>query len=78
LPHFCQAQTFRLKQSIDDEIPFETVFRIKLKNGESKFINIKGIVENETNRNPEKLIGVCFDITAMKKGAENKKMKNCR
>ena len=66
VPHLKKA----MKKAIEEELPFETVFRIKSSSGESKFINAKGIVEKDNNRKTTGMIGVCFDITEMKKGAE--------
>jgi len=59
-----------ISKALEFEVPFETVYRIQLKNGEIKYINAKALVNRDSEGKPNKMIGVCFDITEMKKGAE--------
>jgi light-regulated signal transduction histidine kinase (bacteriophytochrome) len=48
----------------------ETIFRTKERAGESKYISTKGQLYRDKDGNPISMLGVCFDITGMKKGAE--------
>ena len=66
IPHTRES----IRKAIEEKAPYETVYRVRLKNGDIKYINSKGfVIEDETGR-AVKLAGVCFDITDMKKGAE--------
>ena len=56
--------------SLNELSPFETIFRIKTNNNEEKHINAKAIVEYDDSGGLVKLTGISFDITEMKKGAE--------
>ncbi len=67
IPHFKKT----ISNALNDDIPFETIIRIRMKNNENKFINARAIVEYDDSGGPVKMMGVCFDITEMKKGAEN-------
>ena len=49
---------------------FETVLRVKVKNEEDKYLNVKAHVEKDSLGCQEKMTGVCYDITDMKKGTE--------
>jgi light-regulated signal transduction histidine kinase (bacteriophytochrome) len=55
---------------VNNDIPFETIFRIRAARKENKYINVKAMVEKDSSGYPVKMTGVCFDITEMKKGAE--------
>ena len=66
VPHVLTA----LNNTICNAIPFNTVFRIKLKDGNLNYICSKGSVNQNDNRKPLMMTGVCYDITDMKKGAE--------
>ena len=66
LTHFRRA----VSNSLEMDIPFETVFRTKEFNGQSRYINTKALVKRNTEGKPQKMLGVCFDITGMKKGVE--------
>lgn len=59
------------RRAIEENVPFETVYRIKLPNGNINHINAKGLVVRDKEGKAIKLAGVCFDVTDMKKGAEN-------
>lgn len=65
VPHIQKA----IKNALEKDIPFETIYRIK-SNGSLKYINTKGLVTKDKIGNPIIMAGVCFDITDMKKGAE--------
>jgi len=65
-PHFSKAIT----HALNENKPFDTVYRIKYKDGHFKYISAKALVENDNNGIPVRMSGVCFDITEMKKGAE--------
>jgi signal transduction histidine kinase len=57
-------------KALNENTSFDTVFRIRVKNGEYKFLNSKALIEKDSSGNPVKMKGVCFDITEMKRGAE--------
>ncbi len=59
-----------ISNALEFDIPFETVYRIKLNGGEIKHVNAKALVNKDSDGKPCRMIGVCFDITEMKKGAE--------
>ena len=48
----------------------ETVFRTRSGTGNSKYISTRALVNKDEHGTPVSLTGVCFDVTAMKKGAE--------
>ncbi|MBG0859968.1 MAG: PAS domain S-box protein [Bacteroidales bacterium] len=66
LPHVRNA----IRQALDKNIPLDTIYRIKHKNNDINYISTKALVERDSNGNPKKMAGVCFDITEMKMGAE--------
>jgi PAS domain S-box-containing protein len=66
LTHFKKA----IKDALNEDIPFETIFRIKIKNEEDRYINAKAMVQKDSSRGLAKMIGVCFDITGIKRGTE--------
>jgi PAS domain S-box-containing protein len=59
-----------INKALEFDVAFETVYRIKLNDGEIKHINAKALVSKNPDGKPARMIGVCFDITDMKKGAE--------
>jgi PAS domain S-box-containing protein len=59
-----------IKKTLEEDVPFVTVYRIKLDNGDVKYINAKALVTKDNDGKPVKMTGVCFDITEMKRGAE--------
>ena len=59
-----------IRRAIEENASFETIYRIRLANGEVKYINGKGSVKQDESGKAVKLSGVCFDITEMKQGAE--------
>ncbi len=66
LPHFRKA----VNQSMELDIPFETIFRTKAVDGNSKYISTKALLNKDINGKPISQSGVCFDVTIMKKGTE--------
>ncbi len=66
LPHMRNA----FRQAIENDIPLDTVYRIKLNNEKINYISSKALVEKDNNGMPVRMSGVCFDITDMKKGTE--------
>ncbi len=66
VPHVRNA----FNEALRDNVPLDTVFRIKNKNDGVNYISTKALVERDIQGNPVKMSGVCFDITEMKKGAE--------
>ena len=59
------------KNSVEQKLPLETIFRIKTKSGKKKFISAKALLTEEKNNNALTLSGVCFDMTDLKEGTEN-------
>ena len=61
------SEAFR--RTIEDDKPFEAIFRIEPKNDETRYLILKGMLyQNEGE--PSRILGVSFDITGMKKGSE--------
>jgi PAS domain S-box-containing protein len=61
LPHVRKA----LLQTVEKNIPFESVFRIR-KDGDYNYISSKASIVRGPNNKAIKISGVCFDITDMK------------
>lgn len=59
-----------IRNALDKELPYETLFRTKPKKGKTKFISSKALVLKDKNGNPEILTGVCFDVTDLQEGTE--------
>ncbi|MGE5406567.1 MAG: GAF domain-containing protein [Methanosarcina sp.] len=57
-----------LLQTIETNIPFESVFRIR-KDGDYNYVSSKASIVRNNNHKAIKISGVCFDITDMKKDA---------
>ena len=66
IPHFRKA----FEKALETNSLFETVFRTKPENENSKYISTKALINKDENGIPVSLTGVCFDVTSMKKGAE--------
>lgn len=66
LPHFREA----MKRALETNLPFETVFRTRPESGDSNYISVKALVSHDRWGKPDSVTGVCFDVTGMKKGAE--------
>ncbi len=65
IAHFREA----ISNALNKNIPFDTVFRIRNRFDDFNHINTRALIES-ANGKPVKMTGVCFDITGMKKGAE--------
>ncbi len=59
-----------VNDALEKDIPLETVYRTISQNGEMKYISAKAMLIKDKNGKPLGMTGVCFDITGMKKGAE--------
>jgi PAS domain S-box-containing protein len=66
VPHFTAA----IDEALDKNQPLETVFRTMPFKGENSFITTKALITRDEKGTPAGMAGVCFDVTAMKKGAE--------
>jgi PAS domain S-box-containing protein len=66
LPHISNS----IKQTLESDIPLETIFRIKPVNGVLKYISAKANLRKDKTGVPVDLSGVCVDITGMKEGTE--------
>ncbi len=66
LPHFRKA----IVNSAETGSLFETIIRTRPLKGNPKHISTKALVNRDPYGNPVSLTGVCFDVTAMKKGPE--------
>jgi PAS domain S-box-containing protein len=65
-PHFRNA----MSRTIEEDIPFELIYRIKHQEGDISYINTRASIEKDREGVPVKMTGVCFDITEMKRGTE--------
>jgi PAS domain S-box-containing protein len=66
IPHVRKA----LREALDNNSPFDTVFRIKMNGDSMNYISAKASVIRNNAGKPVKMSGVCVDITDMKNGAE--------
>ena len=57
------------RQALKEDIPLDTIYRIRHNNDDINYISTKALVEKDNKGNPIKMSGVCFDITEMKKGS---------
>lgn len=67
IAHFQKA----LKRSLDNRFQFETIFRIKTKNGKEKFFSTRALSNKDKESNICGFTGVCFDITGMKEETDH-------
>jgi len=58
------------RKTLENGGPFETIFRVMLKENKSKYLNAKGMLYRD-DEGPSRIIGVAIDITEMKKGSES-------
>ncbi len=56
-------------------IPFDTIFRLRSKNGNPKYLKSKALVVKDEDGNPLKFSGVCIDVTGLKEGTEHLSLK---
>lgn len=66
IPHLNKA----VKDTLETDLPLETIFRIRNHDGINKYISTKALVEKDKDGNPVRIIGVCFDVTELKTGTE--------
>jgi PAS domain S-box-containing protein len=59
-----------IKDSLEKDLPYETVFRTRAENKKPKFISSKAIVNKDNDGKPTNFIGVCFDVSGLQEGAE--------
>jgi len=63
-----------VQKAIDDslkrDLPYETLFRTKSKNGKIRYISSKALVNKDKYHRPVSLTGVCFDVTSLREGTE--------
>ncbi len=63
-----------VRKALDDTIasgqPFETIYRTRPNNGVSNYISAKALLNYDNHGKPLSMAGVFFDVTDMKKGAE--------
>jgi PAS domain S-box-containing protein len=64
-----------VKKAISTGEPYEVVYRTIPVNGESKYIAEKALIIKNSKGKPVKIMGVCFDVSDMKRGAEKIIMK---
>jgi PAS domain S-box-containing protein len=57
------------RKILENDEPFETIFRVKLGGSRSKYLIAKGMLYRD-NGEPSRITGVAIDITEMKKGSE--------
>ncbi len=60
----------RVAKALDEDLPFEAVFRVRTLINGDKYINARALVEKDDSGGFVKMTGVFFDITEMKRGAE--------
>lgn len=66
-----------IKNAIDEIRPYDIIYRVIWKNKEIKYIKAKALISKDKKGKNIKMIGVCFDITEIKKAEEElKKNKN--
>ncbi len=63
--HFNEA----LRRTLEDNKPFETIFRVRQKQRGTKYLIVKGMLYHDGGLS--RIIGVGIDITEMKKGSEH-------
>lgn len=66
LAHFREA----LSNTVKKDNALETIIRTRGENGASRYVSTKALVNKYKNGKPAGLMGVCFDVTSMKKGTE--------
>ena len=59
-----------VKEALEKDLPFETIYRVCTKNGKIKYISSKGLVSKDKDGKPISMSGVCFDVTGLKEGTE--------
>ena len=59
-----------IKRAIDEGILFESIFRLKSTGDDALYINSKAKVYRDEKGTPLRMLGVCIDITEVKKNTE--------
>jgi len=59
-----------VKDTLEKDLPLETMFRIRLKSGSIKYISSRGHLLKDNEGKPVRLSGVCSDITNLKEVSE--------
>ncbi len=57
------------KNSIENGVPYETVFRIRINNA-VRWISSKAFIKSEFDGKPRSMLGVCLDITALREDTD--------
>ena len=60
-----------LKNSIENNISLETIFRIKTKPEKTKYLSVKALIDNDINGKPVTISGVVLDMTDLQERSEN-------
>jgi PAS domain S-box-containing protein len=60
-----------IKESLEDDKPYETFFRLKSSGNRTKYISSKGVVRKDKYGKPINMSGVSFDVTSLREGTEN-------
>ena len=66
MPHVQRA----INRAVGSNLPYETVFRTRIRDGKVKYISTKAVVTRDSQKKPVSMSGVCFDVTGMKEGTE--------
>lgn len=56
-----------INNALENNIPYDILYRSKWRNGEIRYINAKATVIRNTKGKPTKMLGVCIDITEFKR-----------
>jgi PAS domain S-box-containing protein len=59
-----------IKDSLEKDLPYETVFRTRSENEKPRFISSRAIVNKDNDGKPINFIGVCFDVSGLQEGTE--------
>lgn len=59
-----------VSKALEKDLPYETVFRIKFDDNQTKYISTKALVNKDKDRKPISFTGVCFDVTGLREGTE--------
>lgn len=66
MPHLRTA----INNTLEKGQQIEVIYRIKKRDDSIIYISAKGLLNRDRLGNPDNIIGVCFDVTNMKKGTE--------
>ncbi len=59
-----------ISNSLENQVPFETLFRVKSDDKKTKYVSLKALVNKDNDGKPGSITGVGFDVTGMKEGTE--------